>query len=302
MKTIVYYHRNCFDGMAAAWVVRRHLQSTDIISTELANESNNWQFIPVQYGDNKVMDGLIQDCYENANINDRYIIVDFSFPRQLMEMMFNKAKGMLVLDHHKTAEENCKGLDFCRFDMNQSGAGMAWRHFFPGGPVPALIAYIEDRDLWRFALHKSKEVNAYIQSFPQELSYYEFLHDELQGAFGLDRAILAGASIERYKDSMVDTICKNAVLRSIFGYKVPVVNTTLLFSEVGHKLCKIYMDRPFSASFFIRQDGKIQYSLRSIGDFDVSAIAKVGGGGGHRNAAGFESHIQVDVEPLYHQV
>ena len=29
-------------------------------------------------------------------------------------------------------------------------------------------------------------------------------------------------------------------------------------------------------------------SLRSVGDYDVSAIAKTFGGGGHRNAAGFE--------------
>jgi nanoRNase/pAp phosphatase (c-di-AMP/oligoRNAs hydrolase) len=35
-------------------------------------------------------------------------------------------------------------------------------------------------------------------------------------------------------------------------------------------------------------------SLRSNGDYDVSAIAKAFGGGGHRNAAGF----QVPVETL----
>jgi nanoRNase/pAp phosphatase (c-di-AMP/oligoRNAs hydrolase) len=29
------------------------------------------------------------------------------------------------------------------------------------------------------------------------------------------------------------------------------------------------------------------FSLRSVGDFDVSAIAKIYGGGGHKNAAGF---------------
>jgi nanoRNase/pAp phosphatase (c-di-AMP/oligoRNAs hydrolase) len=33
--------------------------------------------------------------------------------------------------------------------------------------------------------------------------------------------------------------------------------------------------------------GKYQVSLRSVGDFDVSKIAKYYGGGGHRNAAGF---------------
>jgi nanoRNase/pAp phosphatase (c-di-AMP/oligoRNAs hydrolase) len=32
------------------------------------------------------------------------------------------------------------------------------------------------------------------------------------------------------------------------------------------------------------------YSLRSIGDFDVSELAKRYGGGGHKNSAGFTSH------------
>jgi nanoRNase/pAp phosphatase (c-di-AMP/oligoRNAs hydrolase) len=49
-------------------------------------------------------------------------------------------------------------------------------------------------------------------------------------------------------------------------------------------------------SWWQRADGKFQYSLRSRnhlkeGDdsFDVSELAKLMGGGGHKNAAGFES-------------
>ena len=40
----------------------------------------------------------------------------------------------------------------------------------------------------------------------------------------------------------------------------------------------------------MRSDGLKIWSLRSdrnLGDFDVSAVAKLRGGGGHRNAAGF---------------
>ena len=40
--------------------------------------------------------------------------------------------------------------------------------------------------------------------------------------------------------------------------------------------------------WFERGDGKIQFSLRSNGDIDVSAIAKIYNGGGHKNAAGFQ--------------
>jgi len=45
---------------------------------------------------------------------------------------------------------------------------------------------------------------------------------------------------------------------------------------------------PFSVGWFVRSDGLFQYSLRSRGDFDVSELAKLWGGGGHKAAAGFE--------------
>ncbi|RME92608.1 MAG: hypothetical protein D6767_02820 [Candidatus Hydrogenedentota bacterium] len=39
-------------------------------------------------------------------------------------------------------------------------------------------------------------------------------------------------------------------------------------------------------------DGCMKCSLRSIGDVDVAAIAKVFGGGGHKNAAGFKTNLK----------
>jgi oligoribonuclease NrnB/cAMP/cGMP phosphodiesterase (DHH superfamily) len=53
-------------------------------------------------------------------------------------------------------------------------------------------------------------------------------------------------------------------------------------SELGNKICEGYKDIDYCVLVY---DGGI--SLRSIGDFDVSAIAKEYGGGGHKNSAGF---------------
>lgn len=285
MSTICIYHKNCFDGTCAAWVVSQWYPSA--------------KFIPAHYGDKTLENNLLQDCFENANINDNYIIVDFSLPRDLMIQMSNKAKHIIVLDHHKTAEENCKGLNFCKFDMNESGASLAWNHFnYDGsrGEMPNLVKYIKDRDLWQFKLPNSKEINAYIQSFPQTIDDYEYLYDTLEN-YPLEKAIDIGKGIERYKDSMVQSMCANAIAYKMDEYLIPVINCTLLFSEVGHYMCnQLYSwlgnNKPaFAACYFIRSDGKKQWSLRSIGNFDVSAIAKRHGGGGHKNAAGFEEVI-----------
>ena len=58
---------------------------------------------------------------------------------------------------------------------------------------------------------------------------------------------------------------------------------------MGNELCNLYPESAFSASYCDRADGLRTYSLRSNGEFDVSVIAKQFGGGGHRNAAGFEA-------------
>lgn len=68
-----------------------------------------------------------------------------------------------------------------------------------------------------------------------------------------------------------------------------------LTSDAGHLMCKPYespnlhgeiVTPKFAACYWDTPKGRT-FSLRSIGDFDVSAVAAGYGGGGHRNAAGF---------------
>lgn len=268
----VMYHRNCFDGMAAAWVCWREF-------------GDGAKYIPVNYGDD--FTNLYQDCYENANINDRYVIVDFSFPRDLMELIASKAESIIVLDHHQTAQKNCEGLDFCKFDMNESGASLAWKYFNPNQPMPWLVQYIADRDLWKFQMDGSEAINAFIQSFPMNIQEYNLLAQKLNSTGGLEDAALGGASILRYKNQNIQIGANNAWEGTIAGHRIHIANATMLFSEIGNELCKRFPNEAFSAYFTIRPDGRVQWGLRSIGDFDVSEVAKRYNGGGHRNAAGF---------------
>lgn len=65
---------------------------------------------------------------------------------------------------------------------------------------------------------------------------------------------------------------------------------THLTSDVGHELAN--QSGTFGLLWSITKDGHCACSLRSNGDYDVSAIAKKFGGGGHKNAAGFEVPIK----------
>ena len=271
MSVIVIYHKNCFDGICSAWVAWKKFE-------DYAN------YIPMSYGDN------LPYFPEGADI----YFIDFSLKRKEL-IQLDEVYKVTVIDHHKTAEKELEELDFCIFDMNESGASLAWRYFFPNKIIPRLVQYIKDRDLWRFNLHSSSYINAYIQSYDMDIKLYDMLAQELDTKDGFLAAQSIGMGIERYKKTMTEAICKNAA----FGYSypfyntsVPIVATSTLFSEVGHELCKQFPDSPFSAYYFDRlKDNIRQWGLRSIGDFDVSEVAKKFGGGGHKNAAGFEQKL-----------
>ena len=74
------------------------------------------------------------------------------------------------------------------------------------------------------------------------------------------------------------------------GYDINVLNCTCLNgNKIGKELAET---ANFGLTWFERKDDIIQFSLWSIGDRDVSKIAVRFGGGGHKNAAGFELNIR----------
>jgi nanoRNase/pAp phosphatase (c-di-AMP/oligoRNAs hydrolase) len=104
----------------------------------------------------------------------------------------------------------------------------------------------------------------------------------LKAEDGLAQGIGALAHINHYVREAV----KQAQTGILLQRKTAVLNVPYLnCSEIGNELAKT---NDVSLTWFERGDGITQFSLRSIGDIDVSTIAKEFGGGGHKNAAGFQ--------------
>lgn len=263
MRTVIY-HANCDDGFGAAWAARRGFGETDVV------------FIPAKYG------GAPPEV-EGHDV----FIADFSYPREVLWEMFNKAASIVVLDHHKTAEANLQDLSFCTFDMNRSGARMAWDHLFPGGTPPKLIQYIEDRDLWRFALPDSKAITAWIRSYPRDFESWDELSSRLDDIDEFNVAVQDGYAVLRSQRMQIERLCENARRGVIGGHDVPILCSPLYQSELGHELAK---GEAFAAVWTFTSDGGRAWSLRSNDQgVDVSEIAKKCGGGGHARAAGFRT-------------
>jgi len=258
----VLYHGNCWDGFGAAWAAWRAL-------------GDRAQYLPVLYGQDP------PDLPSDAIV----ALVDFSYPRQTLLDLRDRVALLQVLDHHKTAEADLAGLDWCLFDMEKSGATLAWEWWHPHSEPPLLIKYVQDRDLWRFDLPGSREVSAWLSSYPRDFAVWTTLAQTLESL--LDEVRQEGGALLRYQAQQVEVMCQAARWAELGGYNVPVVNTSAFYSEVGDRLLTLHPDAPFSAYYMDRADGQRQWGLRSHGDFDVSDIAKLYGGGGHRNAAGF---------------
>jgi oligoribonuclease NrnB/cAMP/cGMP phosphodiesterase (DHH superfamily) len=108
------------------------------------------------------------------------LICDFSYKKDTMLKLVSEAKTLAIIDHHKSAEEDLKDISDENkvFRMDHSGAFLTWAYFYPLSPMPLLIKYIEDNDIWIKAMPNTRELTSYIYSLPFEFEEYEKLLDE----------------------------------------------------------------------------------------------------------------------------
>ena len=307
------YHSNCADGFGAAWCVRHALGEENV------------EFYP----------GVYQNDPPDVTGRD-VIFVDFCYKRDVMLGLLEKAHCIFLLDHHKTAMEDMVGVgtkfgtdsrdvEFLQsvhagtydrrsehprlylyrlFDMERSGAGIAWDFFHPHEQRPQLIDFIEDRDLWRFRYSETRAIQANLFSYPYDFAVWDQLMD--MGPLEMKQFRQEGEALERkhHKD-IAELVTVVTRPMKIGGYTVPVANLPYtMTSDAGHLLCgqrtifgkpavlpeddsKFPSAHKFAACFWDTPEGRV-FSLRSQDDgADVGEIAKLYGGGGHKHAAGF---------------
>jgi oligoribonuclease NrnB/cAMP/cGMP phosphodiesterase (DHH superfamily) len=197
-----------------------------------------------------------------------------------------QSKSLVVLDHHKSAQETCGDLEFCHFDMDHSGAYLAWNYLFPDDSIPLLIRYVEDRDLWKWDLSYTEEVLSAVDSFEKTFENWDMLHGYLDAAESIrwKKVKNMGEGILQYKRNLIKSLLKNSYTTNILGSEVPIVNAPFFQSEMAAELA---IGQPFAAAYYFDGEG-YRFSLRSKEEGeDVSEIAAAFGGGGHRNASGF---------------
>lgn len=259
----IYHGGNCLDGFGAAWAVR--------------HGNPNTEFFAGSYGE------------DPPNCIDRdVVLVDFSYKRPMLEQMVEQARTVTVLDHHKSAQENlapllASGAIHGIFDMQRSGAILAWEWFHSNFvPAPYLLEHIQDRDLWRFELEGSKEINAALSSYPLDFELWDTFTEPHQLPILRQEG---EAILRKHMKDVHDLVDSLKDYFTIAGHTIPVANLPRIYaSDVGNLMAE---DAPFAACYWAHSKG-YSLELRSKSDgLDVAKIAELFGGGGHARAAGF---------------
>lgn len=263
-KVYILYHHPCSDGTGAKYAAWKKY-------------GNSATYIGVEY--KKPMPELESGA--------EVYIIDFSYPKQELRKLHARSEKLVVLDHHKSAMDDLVGEPYATFNMDKSGAVLAWEYFHPDKPVPSLLEMIQDRDLWRWKVPNSKNFLNYLESYGHDVETWDAVAEPTQSMFD------AGATISAYQLSLIQKATQeNELLFFTWPgtkFKTAMLNTTNFPSEIGNAICMKY-DVDFSTSYFISKDGVVCLSFRSLNTvdepFDVIQIASKVNGGGHRTSSG----------------
>lgn len=265
-ETLVIYHADCLDGLGAAW-------------SAFCKLGNQGRYIAARYGDE------LPDFGAGATI----YIVDFSFPPQVLVDASAKAGNIVLIDHHVTAMKQYEEFFELQsppanlsinFNISRSGCVLAWQYFFHDLKIPKILLHIEDRDLWHFKLDGTREITtALYEKMP--IAFADM------GTLDLSELLAVGRiQVEQFM-GMVNRLAKSAHPVTVAGRPGLGVNAPSIFSsDLGHVLAE--KSGTFGMIYYF--DGRKRqwnFSLRSVGDYDVGELASGFGGGGHKNAAGF---------------
>jgi oligoribonuclease NrnB/cAMP/cGMP phosphodiesterase (DHH superfamily) len=302
MVTKIVYHQyknenrytDCPDGIASAYIAQKANPEAEVIGSAYQDEAS----IP------------------KVNPGDRLIIVDFSYPASLLKTWASADVEIVVIDHHKTAWEALQGFTqgVLRFEESKSGAVLTWEYFFDE-PVPPIFEYVCDRDLWNWKLPESRAVNEALSHFTSSarltgghpFQIFQVLETLTQEEL-LWLLAPVGKRLLDEKDKQARMIADRHQWRKVLGHDIPAVELKPIEGRMTSVVCELlykqFPDAPFVACYIPQPDGNQSWSFRSDkngGNFDVSAIAKQLGGGGHHNSAGatFKPDVSMQVETLF---
>lgn len=273
-KIAVIFHGKCLDGFTAAYAAWLKFVKEDGLKPDQI------AFHPFRH----------DDPLPDVDGKDVYIL-DFSFPPATMTELARRANGIVLLDHHASAQAKLRhwacACARVKFDLEKSGARLAWEHFHPGQPAPAIVELVEDQDLHRFILNDSRAFNHALSMVPQEFDRWDAIANLDPEV--MDRFLATGQAVRKGLLNACKQALHSAVRSSISGIPAVVVNAPpFLASDIGDLAGEA--TRLMTAVWQVNGENIVEVSLRASPD--VLPVAIANGGGGNRTMSAFRMPLQ----------
>jgi len=287
-EIVVIYHASCPDGSGAMWSAWKHF-------------GEDAKYIAVGKNSKK-QSSILSKCMNATKV----YMLDCMLDMPEIEKLLMNGVTVYLLDHHisnindllsSQLQEKYPTLLNDFNDLTRSGAGISW-DYFNDSPRPTIINYVEDFDLWNWALPDGPSIHTYIGQFNWKNNEEIIaLFNQWENLTGPELNEL-GKPLLSYKNDLVKRNLSQVsrakisiIVRTQFSrieqiYDVPMLNANHFISETGNIMAA---GEPFAVLWQVMKDGLVRLSLRSDENGeDVSIIAGNLGekGGGHMRAAG----------------
>ncbi len=292
-KGLVITHKNCVDGCTAKHILMKHYRD-EAQYLELEHSDFDKDKFPEKYSE--TLKTIEQ--FKNSKV----IMADIVVSPDLIDTLLDNKNEVVILDHHHTVSKMIKDYQnkieknemlnmSIRFseDNSQSGAMLTWNYLYPQIEAPDFVKYVCDGDRWSFKYAPQTQymyAGLLDEKQPKDITFNDF-EDLFNHATHLNDLIEKGGVIRQQYMNEVNSLAQQAIPIKLFGHEGYFIKASMKYkSELGAQLASynktfglIIEERP--------EEGLVACSLRSVGAFDVSIIAKHFNGGGHTKASAF---------------
>jgi len=275
MKIFCYFHSDDLDGWSSSAIVSKKHQNDEI------------EFYGYNYEDEiKLVTGY-----------DIVYMVDCSTTSENMKFLIENNKKFIWIDHHaqkiwQVIEEIKDPILGLRDKGNiHSACVLTWKYLYPKKPVPTILKYIEDVDLWKWEMKDTDEITTSLDlDCKKDREMLKNFFNENVWKSVINIIIENGRKYINMRTKQIKEIMKNTVIVHWGGYRTAVINTPIHKSHTGDAILKENINVNIVLIWSFNKD-KVLCSLRSS-DVDVARIADKYGGGGHRLASGFRCDLR----------
>lgn len=274
---------------------------------------------PVKHGEDH------SQLLDSLRPTDIVVMLDFSFDRTVCDAIANRVQELTVIDNHKSAKKKLEGAPYYICKEGMSNVLATYMHYFGkllGNRdvqteafeyIPIPVRLLDQYDMW--AVNDSRVAWHIVRGF-------HLMCVGLFGRYDYWREIMAQEelpsevflAINKKNEEFAFTV--NDLIESAnftetefsgdkFGTHQVIVYPCSDPSYVSLLAEEMRARRPHHdviAAYFVREDGKLEVSLRGNKNYSVLGIATFNKGGGGDKAAGFTMEVLPNVDLHQHVI